>query len=454
MLDIAGQAQATIAAPLEEFLSRRPQPLLARVIPIGAACVSLVLLAGCSAAGATDPATNAAPVRSVTIVSGQSAQNGELLQRIFDDYNETGDGATVQLQMKADSDVDTAQKVLVDLAAGAGPDAVRVTNATYQTLIDADAAQPADACLASDPQIADGLDAGLIDGITVDGTAYQVPWYVTPSALFYNVDLFERAGLDPDDPPRTMSEFHEAAAAIAATGVGGGTAYFGNDYNFQTYLASLGGSAYDPETGELGIDSPEGADVFEAFASMAADGSSPVYSNFFVEANEAFAGGQLGMIVSSASGYPSLAANGSVDIRIAPVPTMDGGDPVTATSTNGFVITTTDPARQEAVCQALLSVLTPQSVTQTVSATATIPLLDSVVDDPSYLAPVYEANPDWVAVREQSTTPWVSLPGGASAEYTSAYNDTQLQVLRGDITGAEAAASLQAIAQQLLQEQR
>ncbi|MDO9396340.1 MAG: extracellular solute-binding protein, partial [Herbiconiux sp.] len=317
-------------------------------------------------------------------------------------------------------------------------------------LIDSGAAQSADSCLASDTEVAGSLDQDLVDGITVDGSVYQIPWYVTPNALFYNADLFTKAGLDPDAPPTTMSEFHDAATAIAATGAAGGTAYFGNDYNFQTYVASLGARVYDPATGDLAIGSDEGAAVFDAFARMAADGSSPVYSNFFAEANEAFAGGSLGMIVTSASGYPALKASGNVDIRIAPVPAMDGGEQIAATSTNGFVITTKDPARQAAVCDALLSLLTPQAVTDTVTATATIPLLTSTIDDEAYLAPVYAANPDWVAVRDQPTFAWASLPGGASAEYSSAYVDDQLKALRGDVSGADAASELQATAEQLL----
>lgn len=411
---------------------------------IAAVLVGTLALASCATATPT-PATG-----PVTIVSGQSSQNGDLLKGIFDTYNQTAGSATVDLKLTADSDIDTAQKALVDIASGHGPDAVRVTNATYQTLIDAGAAQPADTCLASRPGLNATLDQRLVDGIKVKGTVYQVPWYVTPNALFYNADLFTAAGLDPNKPPTTMAEFHDAARAIAATGAGGGTAYFGNDYNFQTYVASLGGKVYDPASRTLDIDSAAGTTVFDTFAQMAADGSSPVYANFFQQANEAFAAGKLGMIITSASGYPALKTNAKVAIRMAPVPAMDGGRQVAATSTNGFAITTKDPARQQAVCKALLSLLAPENVTTTVKATATIPLLTNLATDPHYLAPVYADNPDWASVRDQATVVWQSLPGGANAEYTKAYNDTQLKVLRKESTGADAAAALQGTGEQLL----
>ena len=38
------------------------------------------------------------------------------------------------------------------------------------------------------------------------GTNYVIPWYVGVTMLWYNKDLFQKAGLDPDRPPRTIDE--------------------------------------------------------------------------------------------------------------------------------------------------------------------------------------------------------------------------------------------------------
>ncbi|MDO9397889.1 MAG: hypothetical protein Q7T71_15190, partial [Herbiconiux sp.] len=92
-----------------------------RLAPLVLALTGVTLLAGC--ASAAPAASSSAPVTDVTIVSGQSSQNGELLQSIFDDYNAQAGSDVVDLQLSADSDLDTAQKVLVDIAAGDGPDA-------------------------------------------------------------------------------------------------------------------------------------------------------------------------------------------------------------------------------------------------------------------------------------------------------------------------------------------
>ena len=52
---------------------------------------------------------------------------------------------------------------------------------------------------------------------TDDGKLYGVPLYADVSALFWNKDLFRKAGLDPEVPPQSLQDIHDMAAKI--TGV-------------------------------------------------------------------------------------------------------------------------------------------------------------------------------------------------------------------------------------------
>ncbi len=53
---------------------------------------------------------------------------------------------------------------------------------------------------------------------TFENRLYGVPLYADVSALFYNKDLFQRAGLDPDKPPTSLPELREYADRITALG--------------------------------------------------------------------------------------------------------------------------------------------------------------------------------------------------------------------------------------------
>src|SRR6516164_7698160 len=53
---------------------------------------------------------------------------------------------------------------------------------------------------------------------TFDKRLYGVPLYADVSALFYNKDLFAKAGLDPAKPPRSLPELRAFADKITALG--------------------------------------------------------------------------------------------------------------------------------------------------------------------------------------------------------------------------------------------
>ena len=53
---------------------------------------------------------------------------------------------------------------------------------------------------------------------TFENRLYGVPLYADVSALFYNKDLFEKAGLDPNKPPTSLGELREYADKITALG--------------------------------------------------------------------------------------------------------------------------------------------------------------------------------------------------------------------------------------------
>lgn len=55
---------------------------------------------------------------------------------------------------------------------------------------------------------------------TVDGQVYGVPIHSVMLVMYYNKDLFEQAGLDPENPPRTREEFLQAARALTVDASG------------------------------------------------------------------------------------------------------------------------------------------------------------------------------------------------------------------------------------------
>ena len=106
----------------------------------------------------------------------------------------------------------------------------------------------------SDADIAwDEYLEGPMESTMMDGKHYGIPFATNDTALFYNKDLFDAAGLEYPDENTTWDEFREMANALTKDGVVG----FGNaatntdEGTFQClqWLYTAGGSYTDIEAG-------------------------------------------------------------------------------------------------------------------------------------------------------------------------------------------------------------
>jgi N,N'-diacetylchitobiose transport system substrate-binding protein len=89
------------------------------------------------------------------------------------------------------------------------PDVVEIGNTQAPTFTSAGAF--ADLTDELDDLGGDDLLPGFVDGATVDGKTYAVPYYAGSKYIFYRKDLFEKAGLEV---PTTLEEFVDAAVTL------------------------------------------------------------------------------------------------------------------------------------------------------------------------------------------------------------------------------------------------
>jgi N,N'-diacetylchitobiose transport system substrate-binding protein len=127
------------------------------------------------------------------------------LKKTFEDQNpgstltieeQQWDGLVEKLTTSLSSDSET-------------PDVVEVGNTQAPTFTTAGAFSDVTADLAD--WGGDDLLPGFVDGATVDGATYAVPYYAGSKYIFYRKDLFQKAGIEV---PTTMDEFVDAAIAL------------------------------------------------------------------------------------------------------------------------------------------------------------------------------------------------------------------------------------------------
>ena len=162
-----------------------------------------------------------------------------------------------------------------------------------------------------------------------DGQYFQIPWKSNPVMIFYNKDIMEQAGVDPENPPlstyddflATSRKIVDSGAADAAIWPAPTSEFFQSWFDFYPMYAAETGGQQLVEDGEATFDSDAGKAVAGLWATMYAEGLSPkeAYSG------DAFAEGKSAM---ATVGPWAVAVYGdSVNWGVAPVPTSAGTAP-------------------------------------------------------------------------------------------------------------------------------
>jgi len=161
-----------------------------------------------------------------------------------------------------------------------------------------------------------------------DGSYYQMPWKGNPVMIFYNKDIFTKAGLDATNPPlKTYDEFLSTAQAVVSKG-GAKAAIWPSPTSefyqpwfdfYPLFIAQTKGKQL-VEKGEPQFGSADGLAVANFWKQLYTKGLAPKES----AQGDSFATGQSAMAIVGPWAIPVY--GGKVKWGVAPVPTKDGMD--------------------------------------------------------------------------------------------------------------------------------
>ncbi len=169
-------------------------------------------------------------------VGGSAAQ---LIEDICTQFNAENPDVFIEAVYTGNYD-DTVTKIQTAMQGGTPPD-VFVTLANQRfTMASTEMAMPLDELIAADEEgqaYIDDFLPGFMEDSYVDGKIYSIPFQRSTEIMYYNKDLFEKAGLDPESPPTTWDELVEYSQKLT------------NDECFGVGLALNSGSAQWQFTG-------------------------------------------------------------------------------------------------------------------------------------------------------------------------------------------------------------
>ncbi|MBG6191661.1 multiple sugar transport system substrate-binding protein [Arthrobacter sp. CAN_A212] len=163
---------------------------------------------------------------------------------------------------------------------------------------------------------------------SADGQYYQLPWKSNPVVLYYNKDLFEAAGLDPENPPlgtqdelletsRTLVESGEVEYAMWPSPAG---EFYQSWFDFYPFFAAATGGTQLVVDGGAAFNTEEGKAVAGMWQTMYEEGlsSQEAYTG------DSFVDGKAAIAISGPWAIPYYGDD--VNWGTAPVPGLAEGD--------------------------------------------------------------------------------------------------------------------------------
>lgn len=207
----------------------------------------------------------------------------------------------------------------------------------------------------TDEELSQFLAADVAAGRYQSGL-YRMPFRSAMGMLYYRTDLLETVGMEP---PETFTELIDASEAIQqATDVPWGYVWQGLQYeglitNFVEIIAGYGGFWVNPDTLEVGLDSPAGVQAVDFMRTVIQAGVTPPGVTNYLEEDSLrlFENGNAAFLRNWPYVWAEANREGSPvegQIALKPMVHSEGEQPASCLGGWGFGITTTTKHPEEA----------------------------------------------------------------------------------------------------------
>ncbi|MCH8025943.1 MAG: ABC transporter substrate-binding protein [Chloroflexi bacterium] len=304
---------------------------------IAALALVAAVLAACNGDSGKDTArpTPSGPV-AVTVWHSMPNPAGRSLQAIADQFNESQSVYVIELIFQGGY-TDSLNKLINTASAANKPAVIQLSDASTQIMIDSGIITPIQAFIDEEGYDLSDFEPKALAYYTVDGTFYAMPFNLAGPILYYDRHAFERAGLDPDQPPRTLEEVREASRMLVESGAAEyGISLQTSAWFFEQMLAKSGalyannGNGRDGRGTEAVFDSEEGIAIIQWWDEMVEEGLAYNAASDAIDAMLKLARGEAAMAIGSTAllriAISFLGAANPTQYDTAAMPGPDGAD--------------------------------------------------------------------------------------------------------------------------------
>lgn len=234
-------------------MSGLSMPIRRRTMLATAAGLATAALTGCSSRG---PSGGPGSASTLNVLSEEW---GSLYDQVLVKFAETYTTANPGVSEHWTFTKDWETKLLTQVAGGKPPDASFVDTPSFAGLASGGSLTPLDEYIKAAGLKRSDFVSGMWDASIWDGKLQAIPGGADYLAMFWNKDLYEKSGLDPEKPPLTTNDLIEHSKTLLQKKPDGTITQVGyipraDDIINWAYI--FGGSFYDPETKKVTASHP------------------------------------------------------------------------------------------------------------------------------------------------------------------------------------------------------
>ena len=268
---------------------------------------------------------------TLTFWNGFTSTDGEVLQQIVDDFNASNEW-NITIEMDVMPWATFNEKLPAAIAAGNAPDFVLCSSGYYAPYVEAGSFQDVSDFYELPEVNADDFDKNVVDLLYYDDLCVGVPMQMVSHYFYWDKDLYEAAGLDPESPPETFEELVENAKLLTDKSKNqyGFCVPVNNNVTAQYTMYAYGGGYVNEDETEAVFNSEENVKAFETLKTLYE--CSPKYSD-----DNTYISGQLAQFINGPWIINGLREN-EINYGVKAVPACTGVEQDAAVIPVGFSI--------------------------------------------------------------------------------------------------------------------
>jgi len=328
---------------------------------------------------------------------GVSGPLNELMTSIVNDFNRSHPGISVE-PVFAGNYVEAMAKAITGVMGGSPPDIAVLDTPELYSLLDRNAIIPLDDLIAKQPRgWLDDFYPALLLNCRSNGHVYSIPYQRSTVIFFYNKDMFQKAGLDPNAPPKNWTELVADAQKLTIRDASGNVTQWGveipvvdtSPWTIQGFFVQQKAKYFDATSGKwVKFNSPETASALQFILDLQnkykVHPTGPSSAAFWGQVPQDFIQQKVAMIYTTTGNMTFIRTNAKFNWSAAFMPA--GAQWGSVTGGGSMYVFKTTPEREQAAWTFVTWMTDPVQAARWSIGTGYVPIRKTELSTPAFAA--------------------------------------------------------------------